>query len=863
MQDRNEIRNKIIGLGEESSRKSYYPELQRKLSDLQRFRDLLDFSNEGIIQAKLSDLSILEVNEPACQLFGRPRSEMLKSTINDVFSKEQIEIINASIRKDSNTNDFRFLTNVSNSDGESIDLEISFHTALLDGESFLVFILRDISEVVAVQKQIAQSEENLRTVFDTALDAIIVHHSDGSIIDVNNAMLGLYEIERDEINKYSIKDYSAVETTEEEIIKKMRLAIELGGIVFEWKARRPKSGEVFEAEVGLNRSNWNGETVLVAVIRDITERKNLERALEEKIIALTMPPTDVRGYKFQDVFSAEEMQEIQDAFAMACSVSSIIIDTDGNPITKKSESKSFCAALHCDNYQECMNVWKQKTFNMPDSTGSAMCIRGICFEGSTPIRIGKQIIAHWIIGEAPIEEIDLGKFKELVAKKMPETWETEYFNTNFFSKNQFESVLNALQVFAKQISTLATQNIQQAADISARQKAEDALIENEKKLLSYIESAPDGVVLINHTGTFLSVNRALLEITGYEAGQFMRLHFSELFDPEESLSFETFENEINNSNRYKRELKARRRDGELYYLSLSFVKLSDGLYLGFCRDVTERVNSLKEIEMLNHALEERVRERTLQLESAYANLRSAHEEIAKTLDKERELSELKSKFISTVSHEYRTPLTGIMTSTFLLENFFSLQDKENFDKYLKRIQNQIGYMSKMLEDVLFVGKSDAGKIEKKIVEFDLVEFVNDLIPEIKMLDNGRHPVEYVTSESHIPIKNDEKLFLQMISNLLSNACKYSPEGKSVVIRTEVHGSLLVISVADEGIGIPEHEQKMLFEPFHRFSNVGSIGGSGLGLSVVKRCADMLGATIEIESYEGIGTKVSISVRCES
>ena len=859
MQDINEIRNKIIGLGEESSRKSYYPELQRKLSDLQRFRDLLDFSNEGIIQARLSDHCILEINEPACSLFGEPKSELLKSTISDIFSAEQINLINEKIEVGSSNNDFRFNTSINKDDGSFIDVEISFHTALLDGESFLVFVLRDISEMVAVEKQIAQSEENLRTVFNTAFDAIIVHYADGTVIDANDTMLALYGIEREEINKYSIKDYSAEGISDEEVSKKMRLSIELGGIVFEWKARRPKTGEIFEAEVALNRSNWNGETVLVAIVRDITERKSLERALEEKIIALTMPTADVRGVKFQDVFSANEMQEIQDSFARACSVSSIIVDPEGHPVTQKSSAEGFCSSLRCDHHQDCISGWNEGNSELPGTAGGSVCCRGLCYEGGTPIKIGNQTIAHWLIGEAPREDIDLSKFQELVAETMPESWETEYYNTNFFSQAKFESVLRALQVFAKQISTLATQNIQQAVDISARQSAESALIENEKKLLSYIESAPDGVIIMDRTGAFTSVNRAMLEITGYDSGQFMRKRFSELFDPEESISTEDLKSELNKNLKFVRELRARKSNGDLYYISVSFVRLSDGSFLGFCRDVTERVNAQKEIESLNQVLEERVRERTNQLENAYANLRAAHEEIAKTLDKERELSEMKSKFISTVSHEYRTPLTGIMTSTFLLENFFAMQDKDNFDKYLKRIQGQIGYMSKMLEEVLFVGKSDANRIEKSLIEFDLVEFFNDLIPEIRQLDGGRHQIELLAPMDSLKVFNDEILFLQMFSNLLSNACKYSPDGKKVTAQIDASDPLLVVSITDEGIGIPQQEQKLMFEPFHRFSNVGAISGTGLGLSIVKRCADLIGATLDVESYEGIGTKVSVSI----
>lgn len=860
MQDRNEIRNKIIGLGEESSRKSYYPELQRKLSDLQRFRDLLDFSNEGIIQAKLSDMSILEANEPACSLFGKPKSEMLKCTINDIFSSEQIILINEKIEAESSNNDFRFNTSLNKDDGNSIYIEISFHTALLDGESFLVFVLRDISEMVAAEKQVAQSEENLRTVFNTAFDAIIVHHADGTVIDANDTMLALYGIEREEINKYSIKDYSAEGISDEEVSKKMRLSIELGGIVFEWKARRPKTGEIFEAEVALNRSNWNGETVLVAIVRDITERKNLERALEERIIALTMPTADVRGVKFQDVFSANEMQEIQDSFARACSVSSIIVDPEGQPITQKSVNGGFCLSLRCDHHQDCINGWNHKASQPTGTSICSVCRLGMCFEGGTAIKISNQTIAYWLIGEAPREDIDLGKFRELVSDSLPETWESEYYNTNFFSQAKFESVLKALQVFAKQISTLATQNVQQAVDISARQDAEAALIENEKKLLSYIESAPDGVVIMDREGDFTSVNRAMLEITGYESAQFLRQRLSDLFDPEEAVTTADLKLEFEKNHKYIRELRARKRNGDLYYISVSFVRLSDGSFLGFCRDVTERVNAQKEIESLNQVLEERVRERTNQLENAYANLRAAHEEIAKTLDKERELSEMKSKFISTVSHEYRTPLTGIMTSTFLLENFYALQDKDSFDKYLKRIQNQIGYMSKMLEDVLFVGKSDANRIEKSAKDFDLVEFFNDLIPEIRLLDGDRHEIELISPKDSIIVCNDEKLFLQMFSNLLSNACKYSADGKKVTAQIKIFNQLLVVSITDEGIGIPQPEQKLMFEPFHRFSNVGAISGSGLGMSVVKRCADMIGATLDVESYEGIGTKVSVSIQ---
>ena len=259
-----------------------------------------------------------------------------------------------------------------------------------------------------------------------------------------------------------------------------------------------------------------------------------------------------------------------------------------------------------------------------------------------------------------------------------------------------------------------------------------------------------------------------------------------------------------------------------------------------------------EIRVLNASLEIRVKERTMELEQARADLHEA-------LKEEREVGELKSRFVSSVSHEFRTPLGVIMSATDLLSRYRDRLPAERIGEHLQEIRHATRQMSGMMEDILLLGRAEAGRVDIKPQAVDLPELCTRLADETKSAaaQSGR---TIITSEPLPGLAQiDEMLFRHIFGNLLHNAIKYSPEGSEVNVHIRAEGSKTVITITDHGIGIPLEDQPKLFEPFARADNVGHLPGTGLGLVVVKRCAELHGGGVNFTSQPGEGTTFTITL----
>jgi len=233
--------------------------------------------------------------------------------------------------------------------------------------------------------------------------------------------------------------------------------------------------------------------------------------------------------------------------------------------------------------------------------------------------------------------------------------------------------------------------------------------------------------------------------------------------------------------------------------------------------------------------------------------RRAEEEILRALEKERELNELKSRFVAMTSHEFRTPLATILSSAELLEHYGArLPAGEKEELYLS-IRAAVDRMTKMLDNVLIIGKAEAEMLEFKPAPSDLAAFCENLAEEMRLAAGHGHTLDYSYEGGHGAVSVDEKLLRHVLANLISNAFKYSPQGGLVDFRVRVGGSEAAFEVADRGIGIPPEDQPRLFETFHRARNVGNISGTGLGLAIVKKSLDLHGGSIRFESEPGRGT----------
>ncbi len=235
----------------------------------------------------------------------------------------------------------------------------------------------------------------------------------------------------------------------------------------------------------------------------------------------------------------------------------------------------------------------------------------------------------------------------------------------------------------------------------------------------------------------------------------------------------------------------------------------------------------------------------------------AEAETAARLEKERQISEMKTRFISVTSHEFRTPMAAVMGSCELLANHFDRIAPPKREELFDRIQTSIHRMTEMLDDVLTLSRMDAKRTQAQLSQMELRRFASDILEETRLGDHQTHRFELQAPSDQIPVVSDPNLLRHIISNLLSNAVRYSPAGTTVTLRLEVEGSLYRIMVEDHGIGIPVEDRGRLFEPFERGSNVGVIKGTGLGLSIVKRTTEMLGGVVRIEEAAGGGTRFII------
>ncbi len=258
------------------------------------------------------------------------------------------------------------------------------------------------------------------------------------------------------------------------------------------------------------------------------------------------------------------------------------------------------------------------------------------------------------------------------------------------------------------------------------------------------------------------------------------------------------------------------------------------------------------VRKLNAGLEQRVMART-------AELAAAKDELSKALAQERDLNELKTRFISLVSHEFRTPLGITMSAVELLRHHSARLSRDKTTELLEDIHSSTLRMSGLMEQVLILGRVEAGKNAYHPTALDLVELCDKITDEGLSATNRRCPVNFKSSGDFTDAQADEGLIRHIFSNLLSNAVKYSPQDSPVDFHLQRHGDSAVFTVRDKGIGIPQADQIRLYEAFHRASNVGEVPGTGLGLLLVKRCVDLHQGTIRVESAEGKGTTFTVKL----
>ena len=283
-------------------------------------------------------------------------------------------------------------------------------------------------------------------------------------------------------------------------------------------------------------------------------------------------------------------------------------------------------------------------------------------------------------------------------------------------------------------------------------------------------------------------------------------------------------------------------------------------------DISLRKEQERQMKELNDELEYMVHKRTKdlkqtikQLETEIERRKEAENRMKESLKKERELNDLKTKFLSLVSHEFKTPLSGILTSSNLIGKYVKEEQQEKREKHIKTITSKVKYLNNILDDFLSVERLETGKVNYKITQFPLSKVINEVVYNANMLLKEGQIINYPEGIDDIEINFDEKVLELVLTNLVNNAIKYSPEETSIDILVLPKGKNIIIKISDEGIGIPKKEQKFIFKRYFRAENALLNQGTGIGLNIAKSHLENLGGDITFESEEDKGSTFAIEI----
>ena len=324
-----------------------------------------------------------------------------------------------------------------------------------------------------------------------------------------------------------------------------------------------------------------------------------------------------------------------------------------------------------------------------------------------------------------------------------------------------------------------------------------------------------------------------------------------------------------------KDLFAVKKDGSEFPVEISlsnYVMGEESFTIAFVSDITKRkefenaIHQQQEqlaatnskIEELNNELEDKVELRTKQLQDTLQQLEVSKDELTKALSKEKELSDLKSRFVSMASHEFRTPLSTILSSASLVAKYVEADEQEKRNKHIHRIKSSVNNLTNLLNEFLSIGKIEDGKITANNLHFNIKEMITSLCSEMESLTRNNQQIVYTHTGDEI-IFSDPALLRNVVTNLLSNAIKFSAEGGMIEVNTNILHDRIILTVNDNGMGISKEDQEHLFERFFRGTNVTNIQGTGLGLHIVAKYIEIMDGKIEFKSELEKGTKFIITL----
>lgn len=407
-------------------------------------------------------------------------------------------------------------------------------------------------------------------------------------------------------------------------------------------------------------------------------------------------------------------------------------------------------------------------------------------------------------------------------------------------------------------------------DISERKRMQKQFDESVETLRSVISQSMDGIVLINSIGEIIEWNKGEEEISGYKKEEVIGkklwdIQYANALDEQKvpgayeqvkKRIMDMISGDLDISPYRFFERKIKKPNGSVLTIQSSIfpIETAGGKLIGsISRDITDMKAAGDKLRMLNKRLEEHVIERTKELQKANSKL-------AQTLEREKDLGNLQKRFISMISHEYRTPLTVLSSSLSLLDRYIGRKQLDKTPKHLKKMSLSVNTLTNLVEDVVSFSRSQEGRLEVQPEPLNIIKHSANILDEMKLIDGGQHRFEFVFFEDNINILADAQLFRQILKHLISNALKFSPKNTLITLKLDECQEGLCLNVIDRGIGMNDKDLKNLFRSFYRREeDIGVIKGAGLGLSIVKCYVDNMNWMIHVESTINKGSTFSIII----
>ncbi len=379
-------------------------------------------------------------------------------------------------------------------------------------------------------------------------------------------------------------------------------------------------------------------------------------------------------------------------------------------------------------------------------------------------------------------------------------------------------------------------------DITDQVNAKKVIAEREVWFRNMADNSPVMIWVSDTTKGCSYFNKTWLEFTGKPLEDELGNGWLSGVHPEDQAQcIRTYNDCFGARKPFQMEYRLQRHDGQYRWIldvgKPTFLDNNFTGYIGSCSEIHEH-------KVMNEELEQLVRVRT--------------DELYQALDREKEMGEMKSRFVSMASHEFRTPLTIVLSSASLIEQYIGSDMDERVEQNLTRIKSSVNRLTNILNDFLSLDKLDQGMVELTQGSFDMVDFIKEIVEEVKVLRKKDQIIEISHEGTPIVFLDQEKL-RYIILNLLTNAVKYSPVGSVMKVITKNESEKILVQVTDQGLGIPDNEQTHMYKKFFRAKNAGSIDGTGLGLTIVKRYVELMNGKVTFVSKIGEGTTFTIEL----